>query len=141
MCNQREAKPLYTTITTEYLYELVSARYILDNITRGTVSESHLRMICDSLKKAKTKHPEFCDKITDRHIDKVRDELVMARKGNDFAERSGISVAEDIFLEEKLESEEKYLEGDVQGFKEEICDRIAVEIRMMEKVDSDANRK
>lgn len=136
------AKPLYTTITTEYLEELMSAKYILDNITRGTVRESHLRMVCDSLLKAKTKHPIFADMMFDESIDMeaIKSLLDNTRHDNDVNEMSHQSNAYDIMQEEILEAMEQFLNGNHEECGKELADTACVIFRMMEMNDAEAKK-
>lgn len=138
--NEKNAKPLYTTISTDYLESLLSAKYILDNITGGTVKESVLRMVINSLMKAKRKHPHFADKMFSLDLVNAQSCLQSLRHDNDVQEHCGLSVAEEILKEEILEANEQYLLGNHEECSKELADVAAVIFRMIEMNESEANK-
>lgn len=125
-------KPLFTTIDTDYLEALHNYKYIVECITKGVVNENHLRMVCDALMKAKTKHPHFADQMTDLNIDAVNSCLESVRHDNDIQENFGGSIAEEILQEEILEACEQHLQGNRKECGKELADCAAVIFRMME---------
>lgn len=133
------AFPMFTTIETDYLQKLHSAKYTLDCITKGVINERTLMLICDAVIKAKRKHPCFVSQITDAKIDDVRDELISVRHTNDIQENCGFAFADEIQHEEDLEALESYLLNDHDGFIQETADAIAVKIRMIEFVEKERN--
>lgn len=133
-------KPLYTTIRTENLEQLMSAKYILDNITKGIVQEKHLRIVCDAMLKAKTKHPHFANVMTDESIESCQAKLKEFRHINDIQENCGFSVADEILEEEILEAMEQYLQGNHKECGKELADSIVVLFRMMEMNDIEAKK-
>lgn len=140
-----DARPLYTTISVDYLDSLMKSKFILDSITKGVVSERHLEYIIRSLMKAKAKHKDFCSKITyhedEESHENVKGTLSNIRSWNDEDEKEGKANAMSILSEEKFEAIEKYLEKDLEGFRDELGDMAAVIVRMMEFADREEGSK
>lgn len=137
----KQTQPLYTTIETEFYKNLLSAKYALDCITRGIINGKHIVLVCDSLMKAKTKHPHFADIFTNNDIKTARSTAFFAKKVNDDREANGkVCVATDILYEEVNEAEEAFLNGDRHECAKELADTAAVVFRMMEMNDEEAKK-
>lgn len=123
------AVPLYTTVETEWLEELM-------NINKVTIRKEHLMLIKDSLTKARTKHPKFCDRLTQEDdADKANFYEQCIKQLNDRDSNEGKISAENILIEELAEMCTQVLNGDKQKAKEECADCIAVLVRIMEELD------
>lgn len=136
MCNDREymdAKPLFTSVETEHLDELNKGSELLAGLT---IKCEHLQLIGDSLKKARAKHPKFCDTLTNGS----EESFFLLERGlkrlNDSNCKRGNAVAEMILKEEMAEMFHAYTLGKHQEAMAECADCIAVLVRIMEELEA-----
>lgn len=132
----KKTQPLYTTIETEFYKNLLSAKYALDCITRGIINGNHIVLVCDSLMKAKTKHPHFADTFCNEE-ERKKDFLKFIQEKNDNAKTHSASS---ILLEELVEAQVAWLDGDNDECAKELADTAAVVFRMMEMNDEEAKK-
>lgn len=124
------AVPLYTTVETEWLDELMKGRDLLYSLT---IKREHLKLIKDSLVKARTKHPKFCDRIVENeNLERAEMIEALLKKNNDNATEYS---AENLLLEELAEMCTQALKGEKEKAKEECADCIAILVRTMEELD------
>lgn len=99
------------------------------------ITQEYLDLIEASLKKAKEKHPKFCDTLTNAKLEEAEAMAEIWKRVNDNAAEHNASRADCILQEEIAEAKVEYLKGNKQKAKEEWADAIAVLIRDMEEVD------
>lgn len=123
---------MFTTIDTEYLDELHEGKKLLNSLT---IKPEHLQLISSSLVKARTKHPKFCDVLTEgdkNYYEQLEDFIKNKNDNKDKAERTSADM---ILKEEIAEMFHAFTSGEKQKAKEEAADCIAVLVRIMEELD------
>ena len=90
----------------------------------------HLAMISSEHRKAKEKHPKFCDKFTSYNVYHSGWDEKLYKKKNDKSPH----YADNLLLEEIAEARTAYLEGDKKHCLQELAQCGAVILRMMQFV-------
>ena len=99
-------------------------------INNSKVKTRHFTRIHLELEKAEKKHPKFCDCLTYRNLEGIKDALDYLRERNS----ESITYADSILGEEILEAFEAYKQGEKEHCLQELAQCGAVILRMMQFV-------
>jgi len=127
-----DAEPAYIIVDNEYFKSVDKANKDVHEVFKDY---ENFKLVKKSIEKARTKHPHFCDVLTEGDADFFKMRSCRLKKFNDDDEKTGESSAERILDEELSEMFLEYNEGNKQKAKEEAADCIAVLIRIMEELD------